>query len=105
MSKADFPKIPEKTEKEREKEHIDGIKKTIVSGIFGIIAGITSFYLAGEAQARAGFGFTVLVFAILVQKYIYPSINVTGELKAKDWLYIGFMTLSFWLVSWTLLLN
>ncbi len=105
MSKADFPKIPEKTEEERKKEYIDGIKKTAVSGIFGIFAGIISFYLAGEGQVRAGFGFTVLAFAILIQKYIYPLINVTGELKPKDWFYIGFMTLSFWFVSWTLLLN
>ncbi|HIH36704.1 MAG TPA: hypothetical protein HA232_02205 [Methanocellales archaeon] len=105
MTKADFPKIPDKIKEEREKERIEGIKKTAVSGIFGIFAGIISFYLAGEGQVRAGFGLTILLFAILIQKYIYPSINVTGELKANDWLYIGFMTLSFWFVSWTLMLN
>ncbi|NYT00268.1 MAG: hypothetical protein GKB99_00880 [Methanocellales archaeon] len=105
MNKSDFPKIPEKTEEDREKEYMDGIKKTAISGIFGVLAGIISFYLAGEGQVRAGFGFTVLAFAILIQKYIYPLINVTGELKTKDWFYVGFMTLSFWFVSWTLLLN
>lgn len=105
MTKADFPKIPDKTEEEREKERIEGIKKTAISGIFGIFAGIISFYLAGEGQVRAGFGFTILAFAILIQKYICPLINFTVDLTTKDWLYMGFMTLSFWFVSWTLLLN
>lgn len=99
MSKADFPKISEKTEEEREKEYIEGIKKIAVSGIFGIFAGTISFYLAGEGQIRAGFGFTILAFMILIQKYIYPLINITEELKPKDWFYIGFMTYPFGLLA------
>jgi len=99
-------KVPEKTEEEKKKGYIDGIKKTIVPGIFGIIGGILSFHLAGETQVRAGFGFAVLVIMILLQKYAFPLVNINvEELEAKDWIYIVFMTTTFWFVSWTLLLN
>jgi len=104
-------KIPEKSEEERKKEHIDGIKKTIIPAVFGIIGGFISFYLAGEigasgAQIRAGFGLIILVFTIFVQRFVFPLVSIpVGELGTKDWLYIGFMTLTFWFVSWTFLLN
>jgi len=103
-------KIPEKSAEERKKAYVDGIKKTVIPGVFGIIGGFISFYLAGEGvngvQPRAGFGLIVLVFFISVQKYIFPLVNIhTEEMGAKDWLYIGFMTLVFWFVSWTFLLN
>jgi len=104
-------KIPEKSEEERKKEHIDGIKKTIIPGVFGIIGGFISFYLAGEigasgVQIRAGFGLILLVFTIFVQRFVFPLVSIpVGELGTKDWLYIGFMTLTFWFISWTFLLN
>lgn len=94
------------TEEEKRKEYLDGIKKTIIPGVFGIIGGILSFHLAGEAHARAGFGFTILVLIVFFQKYVFPLVNInTEELKVKDWIYIGFMTTTFWFVSWTILLN
>ncbi|MDI6888205.1 MAG: hypothetical protein QMC78_00710 [Methanocellales archaeon] len=103
-------RIPEKSGEERKKEYVDGIKKTIIPGIFGIIGGFISFYLAGNGiggvQPRAGFGLIILVFVIFIQKYVFPLVSVRAEeLGAKDWLYIGFMTLAFWFVSWTFLLT
>ncbi len=105
-------KVPEKTEEEKKKEYIDGIKKTIMPGIFGIIGGFLSFHIAGEPlvygepQARAGFGFVVLASIVLLQKYVFPLININvKELEAKDWIYIVFITTTFWFVSWTFLLN
>lgn len=103
-------KIPEKSEEERKKEYMGGIKKTVIPGIFGIIGGFISFYLAGSVvggvQPRAGFGLIILVSAVFIQKYIFPLVSIRAEeLGAKDWLYIGFMTLAFWFVSWTFLLN
>jgi len=103
-------KIPEKSEEERKKEYIDDIKKTVIPGIFGIIGGFTSFYLAGNSvggvQPRAGFGLIILVFAIFVQRFAFPLVSIpVEELGTKDWLYIGFMTLTFWFISWTFLLN
>ncbi|ATZ61276.2 MAG: hypothetical protein BME93_04050 [Methanosarcinales archaeon Met12] len=97
-------KVP--TEEEKKKGYIDGIKKTIIPGIFGIIGGIMSFHLAGETQARAGFGFAILVIMVLLQKYVFPLVNIkVEEFEAKDWIYTVFMTTTFWFVSWTLLLN
>lgn len=99
-------KVPKKTEEEKKKEYIDDIKKTIIPGIFGIIGGILSFHIAGETQVRAGFGFTVLAIMVLLQKYVFPLVNINAEeLETKDWIYIVFMTTTFWFVSWTLLLN
>ncbi len=103
-------KIPEKSEEERKKEHINGIKKTIIPGVFGVVGGFISFYLAGDVvggvQPRAGFGLVILVFTIFVQRFVFPLVSIpVVELGTKDWLYIGFMTLTFWFVSWTFLLN
>lgn len=99
-------KVPKKTEEEKKKEYIDGIKKTIIPGIFGIIGGILSFHIAGETQVRAGFGFIVLAIMVLLQKYVFPLVNINAEeLETKDWIYIVFITTTFWFVSWTLLLN
>ena len=48
----------------------------------------------------------VVGFTYFLQKLIYSQLNIdTIEFKFKDWFYVEFIVLDFFLVTWTLLLN
>lgn len=48
----------------------------------------------------------VIGITYYVQKLIYPSLKINvKEFKFKDWFYVEFMVIDFFLVTWTLLLN
>ena len=81
-------------------EYILGVKKVIFPTIFGIIAGILSFTLTNPAE---GDGLLIAMIFILIQRFIYPRYNMLKN--AKDFLYLSFMTLFGWFISFTLLLN
>jgi len=41
-----------------------------------------------------------------IQRYTYPFLNIdVEEFEGKDWLYVEFIAVDLWLLSWTLLLN
>lgn len=77
--------------------------KTFLPLLMGIIAGLISYLLTGDMRSRDPFGILVLVITVYLHKFILPRFDVTIE--TKDWLGIGFLTLSTWYISWTLLLN
>ncbi len=89
------------TDKKRE-EYEEGIKKTIVPVIFGVVAGIISFAIVPDPLSSDGLLIAMLM--ILTQKFVYPFLQTSLE-SAKDWMYITFMTLFCWFVVYTLLLN
>lgn len=98
------------TPEEKEKLRIEGIKKTVIPGVLGIIAGIVLFVLLGDGVAQRGLWFSVLfivlALAYYVQRIIYPLIRVNvREFGKKDWFYVEFIVLDFCLVTWTILLN
>lgn len=100
--------IKQKTPEEKQKAHRDGIIKTIVAAILGIIAGVVVFSQYGAGQDRIWYALLMIVIAITyyAQKLIYPSLQIdTKEFKAKDWLFVEFIVIDFFLVTWTLLLN
>ena len=42
----------------------------------------------------------------MVQRAIYPLMGIdAARFKTKDWLYVGFIAVDLWLVTWTILLN
>jgi len=95
---------------DREKERVEGIKKTVIPGIIGIIAGIILFTLIndGTDQSNAWFSilFILLALAYYAQRLIYPGFGINvRKFGKKDWVYVEFMVLNFCLVSWTILLN
>lgn len=100
--------VVEKTPEEKKKNYIDGIIKTIVPALMGTLAGLFCFY-----QLKDGTEFPwlsimllVIIFSYYGQRIIYPLIKIeVKEFGAKDWLYVEFITVDFWLVVWTLLLN
>ena len=101
--------IKEKTPEEKQKEHREGIIKTIVASALGIIAGflIYSFYGTGENKVWYAILFIVIGITYFLQKYlIYPQLKIDAkEFKLKDWFYVEFIIVDFFLVIWTLLLN
>lgn len=99
--------LPE-DEEERE-EYFTGLKKTFLSTAMGVAAGVFSFYITWESGSqtimREPFALILLLSAVWFQRSILPYFDVDPtEFDAKDWLFLGFMTITFAMVTWTLLI-
>jgi hypothetical protein len=93
----------EKKERDKKKEEYEeGLKKTLIPSLFGILAGVISALVVNNPTSTDGL--LILILLIMVQKFVYPFVhtNLTG---AKDWIYISFMTFFCWIITYTLLLN
>jgi hypothetical protein len=100
--------IKEMSPEEKQKAHRDGIIKTIVAAILGIVAGFIVFYQYGAGEDRIWYALLTIVFVLTyyLQRLIYPQLQIdTKAFKFKDWFYVEFIVLDFFLVTWTLLLN
>jgi len=48
----------------------------------------------------------VILVTFLIQKYTYNLLKIdANDFKTKDWMYVEFMVVDLWLVTWTVLLN
>ncbi|MCD1294620.1 hypothetical protein CUJ83_06355 [Methanocella sp. CWC-04] len=93
------------TREERIAHHKRGIKMVLLPALMGSLAGIISspYFLS---PGNANFSFLILALAIYVQKFIFPQIGIkSSEFGFKDWFFVGFMSLSYWFVIWTIILN
>jgi hypothetical protein len=91
-----------KTRMEKQLEHMDRIRRTLAASFLGIIAGVVSYYLRDDPTT----GILLMLIAIIVQRYLFIPLRKDMEaLGPKDWIYQGFMTFSFWFISWTILLT
>ncbi|WP_410507367.1 hypothetical protein RSJ42_11135 [Methanosarcina hadiensis] len=100
--------IKEMTPEEKQKAHREGIIKTIVSSILGILAGVIMFAQYGTGTERIWYVILMIVIGVTyyAQKLIYPQLKIdVKEFKFKDWFYVEFIVIDFFLVTWTLLLN
>lgn len=100
--------IKERTPEEKQKEHRDGIVKTVVAALLGTIAGILCFHLYGAGEDRIWYAVLTIVIGLTyyIQKFLYPQLKIdTKEFKFKDWFYVEFIVVDSFLVIWTLLLN
>ena len=106
-------KLEKKPEKKPEKkqenqkilQHVQGIKKTIMASLFGIVGGIISYYL-NIVNYGIIVGVLILIILIYLQRQALPAIGIDiKEFRFTDWFYLGFMTFAFWFVSWTILLS
>ena len=96
------------TPEEKKRILIEGIKKTVVPAFIGAFFAVI-FTLRFE-YARDVSWFSVFLLVILLSYYIqrfgYPSLGVkVSAFETKDWLYVEFMTIIFFMVCWTLILN
>ncbi|RQG92099.1 EMC6-like membrane protein [Natrarchaeobius chitinivorans] len=93
------------------REHIRSISVTALSALLGVGAALASASLTGDvAPAEAATQTTPLLLvvgAILVQFVLFDftSIYDDDEFGVKHYLFITFMTFSFWFVVWGILLT
>ncbi|RZN37757.1 MAG: hypothetical protein EFT35_05665 [Methanophagales archaeon ANME-1-THS] len=91
--------------KERDKkreEYEEGLKKTLTPSLFGVLAGVISFFVVPNPASEDGLLIAILM--ILVQKFVYPFMH-TSIKGAKDWIYISAITSLCWFIAFSLLLN
>jgi hypothetical protein len=96
---------------EKQRDHVNRIKRTLVGCLLGILTGVISFMVIAPENILGLNSYTLLALFIMlagvvVQKHIFILLKITTpKLGKKDWLYQGFMTFAFWFISWTLLLT
>lgn len=87
------------------------IIRTIIAVLAGFLAGLVCFVTEGAAAQSSGSGsmlfpILILIAAIIIQKHVFMLMRLNpSKLEKKDWFYQGFMTFSFWFVTWTILLS
>jgi heme/copper-type cytochrome/quinol oxidase subunit 4 len=105
------PSKKEKTRDEKQAEHIERIKRTLIACLLGIFTGILSFFSGGVPTAQGLqnnglLGFMMMLAGIVIQRHIFLLLRMdTSRLGAKDWFYQGFMTFALWFMTWTILLS
>jgi len=109
---AEVDKTRPRTRAEKQVEHRNRIKRTLVACFMGILTGGLSFYLSGTAdpvtglQPNAIIGLLLLMAGVVFQKHIFMLIRIDYmELNKKDWFYQSFMTFALWFMTWTILLT
>jgi len=101
----------EKTRADKQAEHIERIKRTLVACLLGMFAGVLSFFSGGVPdihglQNNGLLGFMMMLAGIVIQRHVFILLRMdTSRLGAKDWFYQGFMTFALWFLTWTILLS
>jgi hypothetical protein len=101
----------EKTRADKQAEHIERIKRTLVSCLLGILAGVLSFLSVGGSNTQGLrdnglLAFMIMLAGIVVQKHVFILLRMDiSKLGAQDWFYQGFMTFALWFMTWTILLS
>jgi heme/copper-type cytochrome/quinol oxidase subunit 4 len=101
----------EKTRADRQVEHIERIKRTLIACLLGIFTGILSFYSGGVPTAQGLqnnglLGFMMMLAGIVIQRHVFILLRMdTSQLGSKDWFYQGFITFALWFMTWTILLS
>ncbi|MFC6836611.1 hypothetical protein [Halomarina ordinaria] len=84
---------------ERRRAHLRGLTVTALTAIAGLAAGLGGSVVASGPQDVLSA--SVLLVAIAVQIPLLRATGVVDEFSAKDYLYVAFMTFSFWFVCLT----
>jgi hypothetical protein len=91
-----------RTREEKQAEHMDRIQRTLIASLLGILAGGVSFFMREDPTT----GILVVLIAIIIQRYLFlPLRRGLSSLGSKDWFYQGFVTFSFWFITWTIFLT
>lgn len=94
---------------ERKKLLIEGIIKTAFPAFISAVFAIVFSMKFGDAKEGVSW-FSVLLLVVLlsyyIQRFLYPVFGIrVKEFEIKDWLYVEFLTVIYFMVFWTLLLN
>ena len=89
---------------ERRAAHRRGVKVTTTATLLGVVAGLVSSAMATGPSDRVGVA--VVVGAIIASLGVMRVLGVdVEEFSTKDHLYVAFMTISLWFITWTILLS
>ncbi|WP_407283076.1 hypothetical protein V7O61_00400 [Methanolobus sp. WCC1] len=99
-----------KTPEEKKQAHKEGIIKTAVAAILGIVAGAIAYMQLGVGDDPTIKWYVIMMFIVgisfYVMKFSFPIFKIKPkEFGFKDWFYVEFIVVDFCLVTWTLLLN
>jgi len=83
--------------------YLENVYKTLIPTIFGVIGGAIS--IISIFKNFAFLAVLMVIFLILIERYIVLSRLVVSKFKAKDWFYISIMTFLAWYISFTIFLN
>ncbi|HJJ89495.1 MAG TPA: 4Fe-4S binding protein [Methanocorpusculum sp.] len=93
-------------------EHSKRVIRTLIACVFGMVAGVVSYFTAGTPNLETGtqavpfIGLLILLVAIILQRTLFILIRIDlSSLNKKDWFYQAFMTFSMWYISWTVVLS
>ncbi len=103
-------KFKVRTPEEKKQAHVEGIIKTAVAAIIGVIAGALAYLQLGVGDDPTVKWYAILTIIAALSYYamrvIFPALKIkTKEFGFKDWFYVEFIVIDFCLVTWTLLLN
>ena len=93
------------------REHIRSISVTALSALLGVGVAFASVAITGDtapADAATDTRALVLVLGAILFQYVlydFTSIYSDDEFGVKHYLFIVFMTFSFWFVTWGILLT
>lgn len=102
------PVVKIMTPEERRRLLIEGIKKTVLPAFLSAAFAVLFFFKFGYAKDVSWFSILLLVTLIsyYIQRVVYPLIGVrVKEFEIKDWLYVEFLIVIYFMIFWTLLLN
>ncbi len=89
---------------ERFSPHLRGVTVTTTATLLGLVAGVGSAVLAASPQDFIGVG--LVAGAIVVQFPLYRVIGIdVDDFGKKDYLYVAFMTVVLWFITWGILLT
>ena len=84
--------------------HIRGVTVTTVSSVAGLLAGVISLEVAAAPDDTMAI--LIMAIAVFIQFPLLRAFRIEVEdFGIKDYLYITFMTFSFWFVSFAILLT
>jgi hypothetical protein len=94
----------ETVEDEGWNDHLRGLTVTTTACLLGLAAGVASTAIATGPKDRLGL--VVAAGAVVIQLPLYWAIGIqVEEFGAKEYLYIAFMTVALWFISWGILLT
>ncbi|MDR2855978.1 MAG: hypothetical protein LBV40_07520 [Methanomicrobiales archaeon] len=104
-------KAAQEAEKKKD-EYFLILKRTFIAIGAGVLAGLICFYFEKGfigTQGSSDFAFLsilIMIASIFMQKHIFMLLRIDyTTLQKKDWVYQGFMTFGFWLITWTMFLS
>ncbi|MFB6173341.1 MAG: hypothetical protein ABEI39_01730 [Halobacteriales archaeon] len=87
-----------------EASHRRGVKVTAVATLGGVLGGLATASIASGAGDRIGLAVAGLFVLLELAVMRLLGIEVM-EFSAKDNLYVVFMSLTLWFITWTVLLT